>query len=114
MAVRVDLEDNSAIIAALGNAAAKAATRTGAEELKNGVQSRAPIGPTGRLRARYRVAEAEGGTWVTNTSQSFYALFQEFGTSQDMPQPHFRPALEANREPFQKQTAETIRRALKI
>lgn len=114
MPVRVDLDDNSLQIGALANAAAKAAEKAGAEALRQGVQARAPEGTRGRLRARYRVAEAEGGTYVTNTQQTFYALFQEFGTVDFPAQPHFRPALEASKEPFHKATQAALRRALKI
>lgn len=114
MAVRSSLTDNSVQIAALATAAAKAAEQAGARALRNQVQERAPKGPTGRLAARYRVAEESGQTYVTNTRETFYALFQEFGTVNDPAQPHFRPALEAEQDPFNKQVQDTLKRALKL
>ncbi|MHC1572282.1 MAG: HK97-gp10 family putative phage morphogenesis protein [Methanosarcinales archaeon] len=57
---------------------------------------RCPV-KTGRLRASLHVMAATPSQLVVG-SELRYAAFQEYGTRKNPPQPHWRPAIEENRE----------------
>lgn len=111
MPARVDLTDNTGVVEASLKAAARAAQQAGARGLQAGIRSRTPR-RTGRLASSYHIEEVGGRTLVTNRSDTDYGPFVEFGTRYDAAQPHVRPALEAEAEPFKATVSQTIKRSL--
>ena len=111
MAVTSQLQDNSAAVEALLKAACDQAERAGANRLRDNIQARTPV-RTGRLRSSYHVEREGGQTLVTNSSDTDYAQFVEFGTKYDAAQPHVRPGLEATAPEFLANTAATVRKAI--
>ncbi len=64
-------------------------------KLETETKKRCPV-DTGRLRASYSFYIKGNGTLVFGTNV-YYGPYVEFGTDEQRPQPHVRPAIDATR-----------------
>jgi HK97 gp10 family phage protein len=103
-------------------AAARPVLARNANELANAVRRDVPVDEADLKQtvAAYVVPESKGIAWRVvegarraTGGDGFYATFQEFGTSQHRPQPHFFPNYRRLRARFRSRLSTAIRKALK-
>jgi HK97 gp10 family phage protein len=114
--VRAHDVHNALLASAAASAVAGPARRAvdaGLELLADEIRRRAPV-DTGQLRDSVRVAPAgREGTDVHGeiVIDEYYAVFEEFGTSDRPARPFMRPAVEATREAVRNAMARELKRS---